>query len=48
MKLTDWRRSHHWLRGFSDAVLGQPAQPQDENYREAYERGYAAGAPCPE
>lgn len=43
MSLFDWRRSHHWLRGFSDAQACKPAVPQDERYAEAYQRGYASG-----
>ena len=39
----DWRESHHWLRGYSDARACKDAQPQDAKYAEAYERGYKIG-----
>jgi hypothetical protein len=39
----DFRATHHWLRGYSDALLGKDELPQDENYKAVYSRGYTRG-----
>jgi hypothetical protein len=41
--MIDWRKTHRWLRGYSDARAGR--DPLDEPG--AYWRGYVAGAVKP-
>jgi len=43
-----WRSAHSWLKGYSDAVLDRPENPNGTRVPTpdpaAYRRGYAAGA----
>jgi hypothetical protein len=39
----DWRATHHWLRGYSDAAAGKNRKPLDEKYAADYGRGYDVG-----
>jgi len=41
--MPDFRATHHWLRGYSDALFGKPEQPQDPAYAATYSRGYTSG-----
>lgn len=41
--MPDFRATHHWLRGYSDALLGKPERAQDEKYSAVYSRGYTRG-----
>lgn len=39
----DWRETHHWLRGYSDARAGKEQNPLEPKYAAAYKRGYLVG-----
>jgi hypothetical protein len=41
--MPDFRAAHHWLRGYSDALLGKDEKPQDETYAVVYSRGFTRG-----